>query len=143
MQAVTQQVRDGVRGQDLELYSLSEEFFLVNHGSISIIILIKFAFFSLSIGGFLLVLLILSGGSAIGGGDVKLMAGSGLFLGLKLNILAFLLGCIIGSFIHIIRMKFFNAGRELAMGPYLAVGIMLAFLFGNSIIDWYFGLFIL
>ena len=97
----------------------------------------------LAVGGFLLILLILSGGSAIGGGDVKLMAGSGLFLGLKLNILAFLLGCVIGSFIHIIRMKFFNAGRELAMGPYLAAGIVLAFLYGNGIIDWYMGLFIL
>ena len=105
---------------------------------------IKTAIFGmLAVGGFLLVLLIISGGSAIGGGDVKLMAGSGLFLGLKLNILAFLLGCIIGSFIHIIRMKFFNAGRELAMGPYLAAGIMLAFLYGNGIIDWYMGLFVL
>jgi len=90
-----------------------------------------------AVGGFLLLLLILSGGSAIGGGDVKLMAGSGLFLGLQLNVLAFLLGCVIGSFIHIIRMKFFGAGRELAMGPYLSVGIVIAFLYGNAMIDWY------
>lgn len=94
----------------------------------------------LVVGGFLLLLLVISGGAAIGGGDVKLMAGSGLFLGLQLNILAFLLGCIIGSFIHIIRMKFFNAGRELAMGPYLALGIVIAFLHGNAMIDWYLGL---
>lgn len=91
----------------------------------------------LVVGGFLLLLLILSGGSAIGGGDVKLMAGSGLFLGLPLNLFAFFTGCIIGSVIHIIRMKFFGAGRDLAMGPYLAIGIVIAFLWGEPLINWY------
>ena len=91
----------------------------------------------LVVGGFLLLLLILSGGSAIGGGDVKLMAGSGLFLGLPLNLFAFFTGCIIGSVIHIIRMKFFGAGRDLAMGPYLAIGILIAFLWGEPLINWY------
>ncbi len=91
----------------------------------------------LIVGGFLFLLLLLSGGSAIGGGDVKLMAGSGLLLGLPLNLFAFFTGCVIGSVIHIIRMRFFGAKRDLAMGPYLAVGIMIAFLWGESIINWY------
>ena len=91
----------------------------------------------LVVGGFLLLLLLLSGGSAIGGGDVKLMAGSGLLLGLPLNLFAFFIGCIIGSVIHIIRMKFFGAGRDLAMGPYLAIGIVIAFLWGEPMINWY------
>lgn len=91
----------------------------------------------LVVGGFLLLLLFISGGSAIGGGDVKLMAGAGLFLGLPLNLFAFILGCIIGSVIHIIRMRFFGAGRELAMGPYIAVGIGIAFLWGEQLIHWY------
>jgi len=92
------------------------------------------------VGGFLFLLLLLSGGSAIGGGDVKLMAGSGLLLGLPLNLFAFFSGCIIGSVIHIIRMKFFGAGRDLAMGPYLAIGIVIAFLWGESLIHWYLGM---
>ncbi len=91
------------------------------------------------VAGVLLILLFLSGGSAIGGGDVKLMAGCGLFLGLTSTVFAFLLGCIIASVIHVIRMRFFGAGRQLAMGPYLATGVAIAFLWGEQIISWYLG----
>ena len=54
--------------------------------------------------------------------------------------LAFLVGCIVGSVVHMIRIKVQGAGRVLAMGPYLAVGVMLAALWGNSWIGWYLGL---
>lgn len=88
----------------------------------------------------LLIILFATGGAGIGGGDVKLMAAAGLVLGWKCIILAFLLACILGSVIHMIRMKFFHAGRQLAMGPYLSLGIMIAFLWGDSLIAWYFGM---
>lgn len=81
-----------------------------------------------------------SGGAAIGGGDVRLMAATGLLLGWKRNLLAFLLGCIIGSVIHIARMKISKADHVLAMGPYLAVGVMLAALWGNEMLNWYLGI---
>lgn len=81
-----------------------------------------------------------SKGAAIGGGDVRLMAATGLLLGWKRNLLAFLLGCIIGSVIHIARMKISKADHVLAMGPYLAVGVMLAALWGNEMINWYLGI---
>ncbi len=90
-----------------------------------------------SVAGFLMLLLLLSGGRAIGGGDVKLMAGCGLFLGLWNTLLAFMLGCVVGSVVHIIRMKFFGAGRDLAMGPYLALGVWVAFLWGDNLINMY------
>lgn len=92
------------------------------------------------VSAFLEILFLVSGGSAIGGGDVKLMASCGLILGWKLIILAFLLGCIIGSVVHVIRIKISGAGRVLAMGPYLSVGIFLAALWGNTWISWYLGL---
>lgn len=88
----------------------------------------------------LLIILLLSGGAGIGGGDVKLMAAAGLILGWKNIILAFLLACILGAIIHPIRMKFFHAGRVLAMGPYLSAGIMVAFLWGDAMISWYLGM---
>ncbi len=81
-----------------------------------------------------------SGGAAIGGGDVRLMAATGLLLGWKRNLLAFLLGCIIGSVIHVARMKISKADHVLAMGPYLAVGVALAALWGNEMIGWYLGI---
>ena len=92
-------------------------------------------FFSVSI--FLFLIVVLSGGRAMGGGDVKLMATCGLLIGWKLIILAFLLGCILGSVIHIIRMKVSGEDHVLAMGPYLSMGVALAILFGNQWINWY------
>ena len=86
------------------------------------------------------VLLLASRGRAIGGGDVKLMAAAGLLLGWKLIILAFLIGCILGSVIHIIRMKVSRAEHVLAMGPYLSAGILIAALWGNQFINWYLSL---
>ncbi len=86
---------------------------------------------------FLYILYIVTRGRAIGGGDVKLMAACGLLLGWKLIILAFLIGCILGSVIHIIRMRVSKEGHQLAMGPYLSMGIMIATLWGNAFLSWY------
>ena len=71
---------------------------------------------------------------------VKLMAACGLILGWQRIILAFLLGCICGSVIHLLRMKLSGEGRVLAMGPYLAAGIFLVALFGQQWIGWYLSL---
>ncbi len=91
----------------------------------------------LAVSAFLYVLYLVSGGSAIGGGDVKLMAACGLLIGWKLNVLAFLLGCILGSVIHLIRMRVSKEGRMLAMGPYLSMGVFLSILYGDRFIQWY------
>lgn len=92
-------------------------------------------FFCVSL--FLEILLLVSGGRAIGGGDVKLMACAGLAIGWQNITLAFFLGCIIGSVIHLIRMKVTNAGNRLAMGPYLAAGIFISMLWGEKMISAY------
>jgi leader peptidase (prepilin peptidase)/N-methyltransferase len=89
----------------------------------------------------LYLLFVLSRGRAIGGGDVKLMAAAGLLLGWERILLAFVLGCIIGSVIHIIRMKLTDAEHMLAMGPYLSLGILLAVLWGDTWIHAYLSLF--
>ena len=92
------------------------------------------------VSGLLGILYLLTGGRAIGGGDIKLMFACGLILGWKLILLAFFLGCIIGSVVHIVRMSVKKAGRMLAMGPYLSAGILLAALWGNAWINWYLSL---
>ena len=83
-----------------------------------------------------------TGGAAMGGGDVKLMAAAGLALGWKTVIVAFFLGCIIGSVIHLIRMKVSKANRVLAMGPYLCLGLWLGMFLGEKIFNWYFSFLI-
>lgn len=92
-------------------------------------------FFAVS--GLLFLLYIATKGRAIGGGDIKLMAVAGLLLGWQLVVLGFFIGCILGSVIHIIRMKVSGADRVLAMGPYLSAGLFIAMLWGNIFINWY------
>lgn len=89
---------------------------------------------------FLYLLILFSKGRAMGGGDMKLMAACGLLLGWKLIILAFVLGCIIGSIVHLTRMRVTHADHVLALGPYLAVGVMIAALWGEQMLQWYFAL---
>jgi len=117
--------------------------------------ILRFGFYganiSLYIGGFfavsvpLLIILLISehvfGREAIGGGDIKLMAVAGLLIGWKKILLALVLGCLLGSIIHTARMKIAKADRVLAFGPYLAMGIFISALWGEKIINWYFGFF--
>lgn len=75
----------------------------------------------------------------MGGGDLLLMIAAGLLLGYKGVILALFAGCIVGSVIHLIRMKFFGAERKLSFGPYLAIGIILSMFFAQAFLEWYCG----
>jgi len=96
-------------------------------------------FFSISAP--LYLILIITHGKGIGGGDVKLMAVCGLFLGWKLVVLAFFIGCLAASIIHLFLMAAKKADRSLSFGPYLSAGIFLALLWGNLIIDCYLSLY--
>lgn len=92
-------------------------------------------FFAISVA--LYLLFYLSKGRAIGGGDIKLMASAGLVIGFPNILLAFFIGCILGSVIHISRMKITGVGHRLAFGPYLSAGILISALYGDKIIAWY------
>lgn len=85
----------------------------------------------------LAILYYASGGRAIGGGDVKLMAVCGLVLGWKLILFAFCLGCVLGAVIHVIRMKVSGEKHVLALGPYLSAGVFIAMLWGGELIGLY------
>lgn len=87
------------------------------------------------------LLVVASKGRAMGGGDVKLMAAAGFLIGWQNSILAFILGCVIGSVVHPIRMKLSGEDHVLAMGPYLSIGIFVAALWGQQFFDWYLGMY--
>lgn len=89
------------------------------------------------VSGFIYFIIVITKGRGMGGGDCKLMAAAGLLLGWKLIILAFFLGCIFGSIIHLLRMKITKADHVLAFGPYLAMGILVSVLYGNQWMAWY------
>lgn len=78
----------------------------------------------LAVSGFLLFLVFLKPG-AIGGGDIKLMAASGLLLGVKENFAAFyvgLLGAAAYIFVQFLRGRI-RRGSEFPLGPFLCAGI--------------------
>lgn len=89
------------------------------------------------VSGFLYLVYVITKGRGIGGGDIKLMAVCGLLLGWKLILLSFVSGCIIGSVIHLLRMKISGQGHVLAFGPYLSIGVILSVFVGNQLIAWY------
>ena len=91
----------------------------------------------LAVSIFLYILYWITKGRGIGGGDIKLMAVCGLVLGWERIVLAFILGCIIGSVIHVARMKISGQGHVLAFGPYLSIGVMLSALAGDRMIALY------
>lgn len=101
----------------------------------------EYAIGLVSVSLLLFIIYVVSRGRAIGGGDVKLMAAMGLLLGWKLCIFGFVVGCVSGSLIHILRMKLTKADHVLAMGPYLSFGLFVSMLVGESFVGWYLGQF--
>jgi leader peptidase (prepilin peptidase)/N-methyltransferase len=95
---------------------------------------------AVSVSLLLYVIYLLSKGRAIGGGDIKLMFVCGLLLGWKLCVFGFIAGCVIGSIVHVLRMKISKAEHMLAMGPYLSAGLYLSMLIGERFMDWYLGM---
>lgn len=77
-----------------------------------------------------------SKGKAMGRGDVYLMIAGGLFLGVKAVIVAAFIGMITGSVVGMI-LKHKTGSSKFAFGPFLALGIATASLFGNQLADIY------
>lgn len=75
----------------------------------------------------------------IGFGDVKLAAAAGLLLGWQKLILAILIASVSGSLVLLgIRwLRHDEKGTEYPFGPFLAIGILTAMLFGAPILTWY------
>lgn len=90
-----------------------------------------------SVSSVLFLIALLTGGKAMGGGDIKLMAAAGLLLGWERCVLAFAVACIAGSVIHVGLMVAAGKGRMLAFGPYLSGGIVFAMIWGDRVIRWY------
>ena len=86
------------------------------------------------------VLYLLANFGLMGGGDVKLMGLATILLGWPKVMIAFFLACIVGSVIHVVRMKVSKAGRVLAMGPYLCFALWVCTFWGDDMINWYLGM---
>lgn len=95
-------------------------------------------------GGILLFLAwvspMLFGKEGIGGGDIKFLAMVGAFLGGQQVLLTLMVGSMFGACagIFLIATKVLQKGQYIPFGPYLALGGMIAVLWGNELWDWYF-----
>ncbi len=99
-------------------------------------------------GGFLYLTAILSllilKKEGMGGGDIKLAAMMGAFLGPQKALFAILAGAFLGSFLGIILiiLKLKNRKEFIPFGPCLAWGAVVSLFWGQRIIDWYYISFI-
>lgn len=95
-------------------------------------------FFCISVPMFLIVLLVPGG---FGGGDIKMMAASGILLGWKGNLAAFFIGLIIGGIYGAFLLISGKKGRKehFAFGPCLSIGIFVSAYagIGMRIVDQY------
>lgn len=79
----------------------------------------------------------------MGWGDVKLAGALGFFLGWQRALLAFLLSFVGGAIIGIILIVLGIKGRRdpIPFAPFMAGGAIIAFFWGEGIINWYLHLF--
>jgi leader peptidase (prepilin peptidase)/N-methyltransferase len=81
----------------------------------------------------------LTGKEGMGGGDIKLLAMMGAFLGWKSILFIIFASSLVGSVIGITIMLVQKKDSKLAIpfGPYLAFGAVLYIFYGRQIIHWY------
>ena len=81
----------------------------------------------------------LFGKEGMGGGDIKLLAMIGAFLGWKPAILTIFFGGLLGAVVGVTLMAVRVITREayLPFGPFLSLGAVVVILYGQEILTWY------
>lgn len=94
-------------------------------------------------GGGLFLLIILASRGGMGGGDVKLAAMLGAFLGWKVMLLSVLLAVLAGGAVAVMLLASGRTGRKdpIPFGPFLAGGGAVGLLWGEDLLEWYLGVF--
>jgi leader peptidase (prepilin peptidase)/N-methyltransferase len=84
-----------------------------------------------------------SGQEGMGGGDVKMLAMIGAFLGWKLVILTLVLSSLLGSLIGVVVIAVRQGGMKYALpyGTFLSLAALCSSLLGERIIAWYLALY--
>ncbi|MCW5787961.1 MAG: prepilin peptidase [Nitrospira sp.] len=84
------------------------------------------------------------GKEGMGGGDIKLMAMVGAFIGWKPALLAIMIGSFLGSVVGVglMALGIMRRDQYIPFGPFLAAGSLLALLFHQPLFDWYWSLIV-
>lgn len=88
---------------------------------------------------FFLLLIIVTKGRGMGGGDVRLALLIGIFNGFPNNTVAIFLGFVTGALysLVLIILRKTSIKSTIPFGPFLILGSILAFFYGDIIISWY------
>lgn len=91
-------------------------------------------------GGLFFLIAILSRGG-MGGGDIKMMAMVGAFMGWKAVLMVTFIGSLVGSLVGIFLMVLKGKDRKtkVPFGPFLALASIITLFFGGTILNWYLG----
>jgi len=94
----------------------------------------------LLLGGGMFYLIALLSRGGMGGGDIKMMAMVGAFMGWKAVLLTTFIGSLSGSLVGVFLMVAKGKGRKsrIPFGPFLALGALATLFFGKVILLWYF-----
>ncbi|MCR4771721.1 MAG: prepilin peptidase [Oscillospiraceae bacterium] len=77
---------------------------------------------------------------SLGGGDVKLLAVIGLYLGFMPTLFALILACVLGLAQALATKK--TGGKQFPFGPALSAAAAVMLFFGPPLAEWYLGLFL-
>ncbi|WP_010099166.1 prepilin peptidase [Ornithinibacillus scapharcae] len=93
-----------------------------------------------AITGFVIIaLIILVSRGGMGAGDMKLFFVLGIVLGIKNVLIAFFLSCLIGALIGMLLLLFKRIDRKqpVPFGPYIVIGTLLTYFYGDVLLNWY------
>jgi leader peptidase (prepilin peptidase)/N-methyltransferase len=77
---------------------------------------------------------------SLGGGDIKLFAVVGLYLGFVGTLFALMIACVAGLLFAAVLFKNNMKGRAFPFGPAISFAAAFMLLFGSGLTDWYLGL---
>ncbi|NCC86270.1 MAG: prepilin peptidase [Clostridia bacterium] len=99
-------------------------------------------FFVVSLPMFLIIIFV---DGAFGGADIKLMSVCGFLLGWQNTLVATFLGLLGGGIycVYLLASKKGGLKTHFSFGPFLSIGIMIAMLWGEELVQLYLGMFLL
>lgn len=98
---------------------------------------IKESLMGIAVGGGSLLLVSIISRGGMGGGDVKLIAAVGAFIGWKSALLTIFIGSLIASIVGIVILKK-TGNRKIPFGPFLSLGALICLFWAERILSWIF-----
>ncbi|MEK7452424.1 MAG: prepilin peptidase [Patescibacteria group bacterium] len=97
----------------------------------------------IAVGGFFLVQFIVSKGTWVGGGDIRMGVLMGAMLGLSYGLLALFLAYVMGAFVGLILLQLKRVDRktQIPFGTFLSIATIIVLFVGPQILHWYLGFF--